>query len=159
MIEAIAFIALISVFGMISATLRAAKKSSGSARPQRAPERPQTVRGGAPAAKAAMAYGGSPLGKAGMAFGVPAGAQPGRNDTSGFAPAFDRSEGEQSAFESFDADAAFGADAVREGDDPCHDDMTPVAFGEAESKPAYAFDAADLAKGFVIGEILNRKRR
>ena len=86
MIEAIAFIALISVFGMISATLRAAKKSSGSARPQRAPERPQTVRGGAPAAKAAMAYGGSPAGKAGMAFGVPAGAQPGRTTRAALRP-------------------------------------------------------------------------
>ncbi len=50
----------------------------------------------------------------------------------------------------------------REGEDPCHDDMQTIAATE-ESEPAAqarpVFSANDLAKGFVIGEILNRKRR
>ena len=49
-----------------------------------------------------------------------------------------------------------------EGEDPCHDGMMPVAAPNAEmqlqtTKPM--FDVKELTKGFVIGEILNRRKR
>lgn len=47
-----------------------------------------------------------------------------------------------------------------EGEDPCHDDMEPLR--QSAPQPAQAasrLSADELVRGFVIGEILNRKRR
>ena len=47
-----------------------------------------------------------------------------------------------------------------EGEDPCHDDMTPIAPETAEQPKPYADrNAQEIIKGFVIGEILARRRQ
>ena len=47
-----------------------------------------------------------------------------------------------------------------EGEDPCHDDMEPIVASAPEpAQPASRLSTDDLVKGFVTGEILNRKRR
>lgn len=47
-----------------------------------------------------------------------------------------------------------------EGEDPCHDDMEPIVASAPEpAQTASRLSTDDLVKGFVIGEILNRKRR
>ena len=73
---------------------------------------------------------------------------------------------EQPAFQTFDT--TYQADPkgwdsqmdYHEGEDPCHDDMEPIV-PSAEAEPGYrpVFRVNELAKGFVIGEILNRKKR
>ena len=48
-----------------------------------------------------------------------------------------------------------------EGEDPCHDDMQPLSTAEARPTEAAmpSDEAKELVRGFVIGEILSRKRR
>ena len=73
---------------------------------------------------------------------------------------------EQPAFQTFDT--AYRTDQkgwdsqmdFHEGEDPCHDDMEPIV-PSAEAEPGYrsVFRINEIAKGFVIGEILNRRKR
>ncbi|MBR4235678.1 MAG: hypothetical protein IKR85_06410 [Clostridia bacterium] len=46
-----------------------------------------------------------------------------------------------------------------EGEDPCHDDMEPVSpLPTEQAEPSSDLNAKELVRGFVIGEVLARRR-